>query len=305
MGNCISVLFFMGLISLQTICEGQSEIEISLYPLGVPNAIKTDRPEKMTFNSEGQLIALSSVLNPRLLLYRPNSPNGASVILCPGGGYRNLNIENVRFIAQRLNEMGVTAFILTYRLPADGLMVDPSIGSLQDVQQALRVVRGRASEWNLKRDKVGLWGSSAGGHLAAMAATHWNVSYEKGKDTIDLRPDFLILAWPVVTFRGTYVHKGSRMNLLGENLNGELLADFSPNEQVNVNTPPTFLVHAGEDPSVSVLNSILFYQALKENKVPAELHVYEENVHGFGVAPEVENSWMSELRHWFVKRGLE
>ncbi|WP_341228428.1 alpha/beta hydrolase [uncultured Arcticibacterium sp.] len=305
MFNCISALLFILLISLQTICKGQSETEILLYPSGVPNAINIDRPEKMTFNSEGQLIALSSVLNPRLLLYRPNSPNGASVILCPGGGYRNLNIENVRFIAQRLNEMGVTAFILTYRLPADGLMVDPSIGSLQDVQQALRVVRGRASEWNLKRDKVGLWGSSAGGHLAAMAATHWNVSYEKGKDTIDLRPDFLILAWPVVTFRGTYVHKGSRRNLLGENLNEELLADFSPNEQVNVNTPPTFLVHAGEDPGVSVSNSILFYQALKENRVPAELHIYEENVHGFGVAPEVENSWMSELRHWFGKRGLE
>lgn len=281
-------------------CLAQLEPEISLYPANVPNSIPATRPERRTFNASGQLTALSTVIVPRLLVFSPAVGNGTGIIICPGGGYRNLNIENVRFIAQRLNKMGIAAFVLTYRLPADSLMVDKSTGAMQDVQQAFRVVRRRAAEWGLKR--IGVWGSSAGGHLAAMAATHWNKSYETGKDTAGLRPDFAVLAWPVVTFKGAEAHKGSVQNLLGVNPTEVQRTEFSPEEHVTAQTPPAFLVHAGDDPTVSFQNSILFYQALKKQKVAAELHIYEKGGHGFGINPDVKKSWMTELEMWLAGR---
>ncbi|KAA0988790.1 alpha/beta hydrolase [Dyadobacter sp. UC 10] len=292
----------IGCFWMNGVCVAQTEIEIPLYASKVPNSIPATQPEKRTFNAAGQLTALSKVIAPRLIVFRPAAANGTGIIICPGGGYRNLNIENVRFIAQRLNKMGITAFVLTYRLPADSLMVDKSVGAMQDIQQAFRVVRKMAAEWKLSR--IGVWGSSAGGHLAAMAATHWNKAYETGKDTANLRPDFAVLAWPVITFNGSDAHKGSVQNLLGSNATEAQIREFSPEESVDAQTPPTFLVHAGDDPTVSFQNSMLFYQALKKQKVPTELHIYEEKTHGFGINPEVKHSWMSQLEIWLTNRGL-
>jgi len=297
-------MLFLGGLLLQNAVMAQAETELPLYTSEVPNSIPATQPERKTFNEAGQLTALSRVIKPRLLVYRPATNNGTGIILCPGGGYRNLNIENVRFIAQRLNKLGITAFILTYRLPADSLMVDRSIGALQDVQQSLKLVRQRATEWGLRTDRIGLWGSSAGGHLAAVAATHWNKSYLPDKDTLNLRPDFLVLAWPVVSFRPEVAHQGSMKNILGEHPTEQQIANFSPDEQVTSATPPTFMVHASDDPSVPTANSILFYEALKKNKVPAELHIYEKGGHGFGIDPIVKNSWMSQLEVWMNNRKL-
>ena len=300
----LSCTFLVFCLLLQEKSFAQKESEIQLYANEVPNTLKSTLPERAKFSNNRQLIALSNVINPRLLVFKPETSNGTGIIICPGGGYGNLNIENVRFIAHRLMKMGITSFVLTYRLPADSLMVDKSIGAIQDIQQALRIVRQKAGDFKLNLNRIGVWGSSAGGHLAAMAGTHWNKSYNQKSDTTGLRPDFLILAWPVISFREGVVHMGSMLNLLGENPSEQQLSDYSADEQVNSRTPPTFLVHASDDPTVPVNNSIRFYQALKKHNVSAELHIYEKGGHGFGISPDVKNSWMSQLEIWFTNRGL-
>lgn len=304
MAQLLSITFLVFCFLFQQKSFAQKESEIQLYTDGVPNSLKSELPERAKFSNNGQLLALSNVINPRLLVFRPETPNGTGVIICPGGGYRNLNIENVRFIAHRLMKMGITSFVLIYRLPADSLMIDKSIGAMQDIQQALRIVHQKASDYKLKSNKIGVWGSSAGGHLAAMAGTHWDKSYDPKSDTTGLRPDFLILAWPVISFRRGVVHSGSMLNLLGKSPSEQQLSDYSADEQVTDRTPPTFLVHASDDPTVQVNNSIWFYQALKKHDVPAELHIYEKGGHGFGISPDVKNSWMSQLEIWFINRGI-
>jgi acetyl esterase/lipase len=274
-----------------------SQEEIPLYDV-IPNSIPTETQENIIYDSDGNIRRISNVIYPRLIAFFPQKPSEMAIIICPGGGYQRLNIENTRFIAQRLNKKGITVFSLIYRLPSSELQVNPSISGLQDVQEALRLVRRRAPEWGLSNDKIGLWGSSAGGHLAAMAATHTQTVYEEAKTTEGIRPDFLILAWPVVSFKPPLEHKGSVRNLLGENPEKEQLTYFSPEEWVDRNTPPVFLVHAGDDPSIKVNNSIVFYQALRKAGVSAEMHLYETGGHGFGISPEVKESWMEQLFLW-------
>ena len=283
-------------------CNAQM-VEIPLYS---DNSLinKDNKSENRIYNPAGELTHISAVAVPRLLVYRPDSSCGTGIIICPGGGYSNLNVENTRFVANRLSRLGITVFVLVYRLPADISTSDKSTASLQDVQAAFRLVRSRAEEWGLSPDKIGLWGSSAGGHLAAMAATHYSISYVSGADTSGLRPDFLVLTFPVVSFRPGLVHKGSMKNLLGENPDEQQIAYYSPDEWVNTRTPATFLVHANDDKSVSACNSIRFYEALKKAGVPAELHIYEKGGHGFGIAPDVSDSWMSQLEIWLRSRSL-
>ncbi|OFX28897.1 MAG: hypothetical protein A2W90_08520 [Bacteroidetes bacterium GWF2_42_66] len=283
-------------------CNAQP-VEIPLYDNN--SGIKKDsQSENRRYNPAGELTHISSVAVPRLLVYKPESPCGTGIIICPGGGYSNLNVENTRFVANRLNRMGITVFVLVYRLPVNLLSPDKSIASLQDVQASFRLVRSRLAEWGLLSDRIGLWGSSAGGHLAAMAATHYSTSYVSGADTSGLRPDFLVLTFPVVSFRPGLVHKGSMKNLLGENPDEQQIAYYSPDEWVNTRTPVAFIVHANDDKSVSACNSIRFYEALKKAGVPAELHIYENGGHGFGIAPDVGDSWFSQLEIWLKGRGL-
>jgi acetyl esterase/lipase len=283
--------------------SGFAQEEILLYE-EVPEMKKTELTEKIDYDEKGRLKRISFVLTPRLIVFPPEKPCGTAVIICPGGGYRSLNIENTRFISERLNAVGVTTFVLVYRLPSSEIMLNPSIAGLQDVQEAFRLVRRRAAEWGLQTDKIGLWGSSAGGHLAAMAATHYLSAFEKDKPTAGLRPDFLILAWPVVTFRAPYVHKGSMYNLLGPAPTGEQLAFYSPEEHITNDTPPTFLVHASNDPAVPAYNSISFFSKLIEAGIRSELHIYESDKHGFGITPDEQDSWMSQLFVWMKNQNL-
>ncbi|RRA98083.1 alpha/beta hydrolase [Larkinella rosea] len=300
----LSILPLLAATLFQGRSLAQSEPEVPLYAAGIPNAVASTQPERRTYDAAGRLTALSNVLVPRLFVYRPASPNGTGLIVCPGGGYRNLNTENARFIAQRLNQWGVTVFVLTYRLPADGLMQDRSIGPFQDAQQALRLVRQRAAEWGLQPNRLGILGSSAGGHVAAITATRFTKAFEPGKDTSGLRPDFLVLCWPVISFRADMAHPGSVKNLLGDHPTATQRVEYSPEEHVTTATPPTFLVHAGDDPTVKFSNSIRFYEALKKAGVPAELHLYEKGGHGFGLKPDLPDSWMTQLEIWLRNRGL-
>jgi acetyl esterase/lipase len=225
-----------------------------------------------------------------------------SIIICPGGGYTRLSIDHEGInVAKALNEFGITAFVLKYRLPNDSIMIDKTTGPLQDAQQAIRTVRKQAAAWGLNPVKTGIMGFSAGGHLAATAATHFTMIADASSvnDTTSLRPDFAILIYPVISLDDTIAHKGSKTNLIGKNPSVELTKLFSNELQVTKNTPPVFLVHAGDDGTVPVENSIRFYQACIKNKVPVEMHLYPKGGHGFGLNNKTTtDKWFDRLINW-------
>ena len=271
---------------------------IPLYKI-VPNNKPVADKENLTVRDNVTRIA--KVSNPTLTVFKPERPNGKAVIICPGGGYLILAFdkEGTR-VAEEFNKWGVTAFVLKYRLPDDSINVDRSLAPLQDAQQAIRFVRNNANEFGVDKNKIGIMGFSAGGHLASTAATHFNFKADaSNSDTTSVRPDFAILIYPVISFDTTFGHKGSRNNLIGPNAAKEK-TDFYSNElQVTATTPPVFLIHAGDDATVPVENSIRFYQACINNKVPAELHLYLKGGHGFGMYNKTtDDNWMERLKNW-------
>lgn len=221
--------------------------------------------------------------------------SGAAVVVCPGGGYQNLAMDHEGLqIARWLNSMGVHAFVLKYRLGPRHK--HPAM--LDDVSQAFRTVRQRAAEWGVDGKRVGVWGFSAGGHLASTISTHF---------TAETRPDFAILSYPVITCSEEWKHKGSCRNLLGSDQPDAELARLLSNEkQVTAQTPPTFLFHTTDDASVPVENAVAYYMALRKNGVEAELHIFEHGRHGVGLAPGdwVLSSWADLLAKWLVRHGI-
>jgi acetyl esterase/lipase len=245
---------------------------------------------------------------PTITVYRPWGPNlsGTSVIVAPGGGYGFLadNHEG-RQVANWFNAMGVTAFVLKYRL---GPRYRHPI-ELGDAQRAIRLVRSRAREFEISPDRIGMMGFSAGGHLASTAATHFDSGNPGAADLIDhasSRPDFVVLGYPVITFLAPYVHAGSAQNLLGENPDPKLVQELSNELHVTPQTPPTFLFTTSEDIAVPPENSVNFYLALHKAGVPAELHVFEKGPHGVGLDlgdPSLAE-WPVLLANWLRERGL-
>jgi acetyl esterase/lipase len=262
-----------------------------LWPKGAPDAKGTEDGDK-----------------PSLTIFLPpeGKANGASVVICPGGGYQFLAVDHEgKQIAEWLNKQGVTAFMLKYRIAPRYHHPAP----LQDAQRAIRTVRARAKEWNLDPKRVGIWGFSAGGHLASTAGTHFDDGKADADDPVEkesCRPDFLILCYPVITFDPSYAHMGSRYNLIGKDADSKLVESLCNEKQVTSRTPPTFLFHTDEDKAVVPENSVLFYLALKKAKVPAELHIYEKGPHGVGLGQRVPNtsSWPERLAGWMKGRGL-
>jgi acetyl esterase/lipase len=262
-----------------------------LWPNGAPGALGTDDTDKPTLTPfvvpEGRGV-------------------GTAVIICPGGGYTGLatDKEGDQF-ARWMNSLGVTAFVLKYRLgPRYHHPVE-----LRDAQRAIRTVRSRATEYRVLPDRIGIMGFSAGGHLASSAGTHFDAGNSGAPDPIDRagsRPDFLILGYPVISFTTPYVHKGSMRALLGDNPDPKLVELMSNELQVTAQTPPTFLFHTTTDTVVPAENSVLFYLALRKAGVPAELHIYERGPHGVGLAQtdEALASWPGRLADWLRVRGL-
>ncbi len=279
--------------------DAQHTIDIPLYEGDVPNNKAVENLEKITMG--GGVFRIADVSKPTLTRFIPLKPNGQSVIICPGGGYSILaaNHEGVD-VAKAFNELGITAFVLKYRIPSDRTNVDRSVAPLQDAQQAIRLVRKNAAKWGLKADKIGIMGFSAGGHLAATATTHFTMKADPSVlDTTSTRPDFSILIYPVVSFVADITHKGSRNNLIGDKPTAEKTELFSNELQVTPQTPPTFLVHAADDGAVPVENSIRFYQACIKNKVPVEMHLYPKGGHGFGMNNRTtEDKWFDRLANW-------
>jgi acetyl esterase/lipase len=277
----------------------QSVSEIPLYSGTIPGSKQSTIKEQIIFANGG--VRISNVIAPILTKFLPAKPNGTSVIICPGGGYGRLAIDHEGVdVAKAFNQIGVTAFVLKYRLPNDTIMVDKTTGPLQDAQQAIRTVRKQAAAWGLNPDKIGIMGFSAGGHLAATAATHFSLIADPAMiDSGSVRPDFAILMYAVISFDDSIAHKGSKSNLVGKNPSPELVKLYSNELQVTKNTPPTFLVHAGDDATVPVENSIRYYQACIKNKVLAEMHIYPKGGHGFGLNNKsTSDKWFDRLINW-------
>lgn len=237
-----------------------------------------------------------------------DTASGAAMIICPGGGYGGLAAHEGADYALYLNRLGISCFVLKYRLGSHGYR-HPSM--LQDVQRAIRTVRSRAAEWSLDPGKIGVMGSSAGGHLASTAVTHFDAGNPEAPDPIDRvssRPDLGVLCYPVITM-GPFTHAGSRQNLLGTNPPPALVWELSNELQVTPRTPPCFLWHTQEDTAVPVENSLQFAAALQKAKVPYDLHVYEKGRHGIGLAskpPEFAgvHPWALDLSYWLKQRGF-
>ena len=278
-------------VTLTCIAALAQPVTEPLYPGKAPGAVGDEDRDKPTLTR---------------YIADPTKATGAAVVVCPGGGYGALAMDHEgKQIAEYLNNLGVSAFVLKYRLGPRYRHPAP----LQDAQRALRTVRARAAEFGIKPDRIGIWGFSAGGHLASTAATHFDsgdANATEVNDRASSRPDFAILAYPVVSFTTEYVHKGSRRNLLGDTPDEKLMDLLSNEKQVTPQTPPTFLFHTNEDSGVPPENSVLFYLALRKAGVPAEMHIYERGRHGVGLAPSdpVLSSWGGRLADWLKIRGL-
>lgn len=285
----------------------QGQQVLPLYPKGIPNSKPTPNIEKSEVTQTGMHI-ISAISIPTLTVFLPKttSQRHPAVIICPGGGYHINAIKHEGIdVAKKLNEWGVAAFVLKYRIPNEATMVNKEIGPLQDAQQAIRMVRENASKWRVDPAMVGIMGFSAGGHLASTAATHFATPVLEDAQNANLRPDFLVLGYPVVSFSDSIGHLGSRENLLGKNPSGEKIHKYSNELHVTPQTPPTFIIHAGDDKGVLPANSIVFYESLLKHNVPAELHIYERGGHGFGMDnPTTGEKWMNSLKNWLVSREL-
>ncbi len=251
---------------------------------------------------------VTKVVKPTLQVFLPKNANNANsaVIICPGGGYGALAIDHEGYaVADSLNAMGVAAFVLKYRLPDSNCMQHREDVPLMDAQRALQMVRERASEWKVDTAKIGIMGFSAGGHLASSVATHFNEKLLANPNNTSLRPNFAILIYPVISFDTSFTHMGSRNNLIGRKPDAGSVRRFSNELQITPQTPPTFIVHAANDPAVPVENSIRFFQALIANKVAVEMHIYPKGGHGFGMENNTtKDRWMDRLKNWFAMNDL-
>jgi len=273
--------------------------EMPLYDGAIPNA----RPctVKETSKMDGVLI-ISDVTVPTLTAYIPpkDKQNGTAVLVIPGGGYGIVAAGHEGAdIAKAFNEAGVTAFVLKYRIPNDACMTDKMFVPLMDAQQALYVIRKNAVEYGIDTAKVGVIGFSAGGHLAATLSTHFDRPVRPELAKANLRPNFSMLIYPVISFHPSIAHMGSRENLIGKNADEKWVNYFSNEDQVNAQTPPAFFVHASDDNVVPVANSIAYYSQLVKFKTPAELHLYEHGGHGFGLNnPTTKDKWFDTCLNW-------
>ena len=247
---------------------------------------------------------------PTLTPYLPNpsEATGAAIVICPGGGYGGLASHEGVDYARFLNEHGIAGFVLKYRLGSAGYRHPIMLG---DAARALRTVRARAAEWHVDPKRIGIMGSSAGGHLASTLLTHFDQGTETDSDPVERvssRPDLGILCYPVITM-GEFTHQGSKANLLGKDPSPELVRNLSNELQVTKQTPPTFLFHTWEDTAVPIENSLQFAEALRKAGVPFDLHIYQRGPHGIGLGsnkwdPEHRHPWTRDLVFWLQARGF-
>jgi acetyl esterase/lipase len=279
-------------LSLPVLSHAEVQAPIPLWPDGAPGALGT-RPQDI----------------PTITPYLPDPTNatGAAIVICPGGAYEHLAPHEGKDYARWLNQQGVTCFVLKYRLGSHGYR-HPAM--LQDAARAVRLVKAKAADWKIDPKRVGLMGSSAGGHLASTLLTHFDSGDAAAADLVERqssRPDIGILCYPVITM-GEYAHQVSKKNLLGTNPPPELVQLLSNELQVTTNTPPCFIWTTFEDKTVPMENSLLFAEALRKNHVPFDLHVYEKGGHGMGLAAKFPfahpHPWAGDCLFWLKEQGF-
>lgn len=299
---------------------------ISLYDQLAPNSKPSNLKDSTV--KYGTMPFTIRVITPELTMYLPqkSKATGIAVVICPGGGYSGLASEHEgHAIAKKLQANGIAGFVLKYRLPNNDLVNNKEFVPLQDAQRAIQVVRENATKWGINPHKIGIQGNSAGGHLASTAGTHFMKEQISNPKKTSLRPDFMLLNYPVISFADNLTHYGSRFNLIGEMPSEELnkimsdwqnsekllkalpvsaekVKEYSNELQVTSNTPPTFITHANDDDVVPVQNSILFIAALQQNKVPVESFFYAKGGHGYGMDNPTSNvDWIESCIQWIKK----
>ena len=292
----LKALFITICLLTMNIINAQEGQHIKLYEGTIFNSIPSDLKEEDLGNGR-----LTHITEPELIAYFPEKQDSlhTAIIICPGGGYTRLAMNHEGHdVAKALNKLGITAFVLKYRVPNDSCMKNKSVVPLADAQQAIHSIRQNAIKWNINPGKVGILGFSAGGHLAASLSTLYNYNLHSYNDSISLRPDFSVLIYPVISFRDSIAHSGSKNRLSGKKTTEELTALFSCNEQVNSKTPPALIIAANDDKTVPVINSTIYYDALIKNKVPAEIHIFQNGGHGFGLYLPDHFEWKDILKRW-------
>ena len=275
------LLFFIFLFAISFYAKAQQEIK--LWTDGIPFSNGTIGDEEIP--REGRV---QNIQDPSIFVYLPEieKATGAAVVICPGGGYRLLAIQHEGHdVARWFNEIGIAGIVVKNRLPTSDNITFKSEVAMFDAQRAVRITRYNADEWGLDKEKIGIMGFSAGGHLASTVGTHYDYGL-KSEDSIQqvsCRPDFMILMYPVIDMSGDIKHSGSVKNLLGEKPTESQINRFSNQKQITTDTPPTILIHSTDDKGVPVANSIVFYEALVANGVPAELHIFSSGGHGYGM----------------------
>ncbi len=285
----MKTIFFSILLSVATMLSAQNTFELPLWPAGAPNSNGLTGTEE---DLEGGRVA--NVITPSITVYKADKPNGVAIIMCPGGGYARLAMNHEGHdMAPWLNAQGITYIVLKYRMPNGHYEVP-----LSDAEQAIRLVRQHAKEWNIRPDRIGIMGASAGGHLAASLATLYSSN--------ETRPDFQILFYPVISMVPGVTHGGSRQNLLGNNPSQELEDKYTLEKQVNAHTPQAFIMLSADDGAVPPANGIHYFEALLQHQVPATLHVYPTGGHGWGFrdAFTYKRQWTGELEKW-LREGLK
>lgn len=282
-------ILLLSFLLVTTLLSAQKPVELLLWPDGAPNTNGLTGAQE---DLNGGRVA--NVVNPSITVYRAANPNGMAIIMCPGGGYARLAMNHEGHdMAPWFTTQGITYVVLKYRMPNGHYEVP-----LSDAEQAIRLVRAHAKEWGIDPHRVGIMGASAGGHLAASLATLYS-----GDDT---RPDFQILFYPVISMVKGVTHAGSRQNLIGSNPSAELEQKYTLERQVTARTPQAFIMLSSDDTVVLPINSINYYRALLEQKVPATLHVYPTGGHGWGFRDNFtyKRQWTEELEKW-LREGLK
>ncbi|MFO1512705.1 MAG: alpha/beta hydrolase [Verrucomicrobiota bacterium] len=284
----------LGLMAAAVSLSAQTNMTFPLWPAGAPGALG---------QSSNDIPTLTVFLPP------PGKASGAAMVICPGGGYGHLADHEGSQYARWFNELGIAGFVLKYRLGNNGYR-HPVM--LQDAARAMRTVRARAGEWQLDTNRVGIIGSSAGGHLASTLLTHWDNGQVDLADEIERqssRPSLVILCYPVVTMKDPFTHQGSRANLLGTKPPLNLLEELSAESQVTKASPPCFLWHTFEDKVVPVENSLQLAEALRRVGVPFDLHIYQSGGHGLGLGARDSDAtkrhpWTRDCEFWLKEQGF-
>ncbi|MBK8947169.1 MAG: alpha/beta hydrolase [Ignavibacteriae bacterium] len=278
-------LFFLIFI-LSSVINLAQNYKLPLWGKNVPNQneIKVEEEKEIT-----DILRITNVDKPIIEVYLPEKKyaTGEAVVIFPGGGYRILAYDyEGTDVAKWLNSFGIAGIVVKYRLPQSPNNIEKRLSPFLDAQRAVRLTRFNSEKWGIDQNKIGIMGFSAGGHLASTLGTHFEDNFFTSDkiDSINCRPDFMILMYPVITFKAPNLHSGSRTNLIGENADSNLIIYYSNELHISEKTPPTFLIHAADDSGVPVENSIMFFNNLKKNNIKSEMHIFEKGGHGFGLA---------------------